>query len=136
MVHGIGREVGKNNMGATAKFTRQELESMRRYDRQCSQFGDYRLDGNEHYLAIKQLEHSGTIRYRPDAKEQIKKMGFTMAALARECGMSAGVISAYVRSGKVAASHVYALLQKTGKSFDYFFEVDHEKKSRNCDNRR
>lgn len=110
-------------MGVTAKFTPKELESMRRYDRKCSQLGDYRLDGDKNYAEIMRLSQTGTIRYRRDAKQQIKKMGYKMASLARECGMSDGVISAYVRSGKVAASHVYELLRNTGKPFEYFFEV-------------
>lgn len=112
-------------MSVTAKFTPQELESMRRYDKKCSQWGDYRLDGDKNYAEIMRLSKTGTIRYRRDARHQIKKMGFSSAALARECGMSPGAITEYIRKGKVAASHAYDLLRKTGKPFDYFFEVDH-----------
>lgn len=110
-------------MPLIAPFTAQELESMRRYDKKCSQWGDYRLDGDENYAEIVRLSQSGIIRYRRDAKQQIKKMGFSSAALARECGMSPGAITEYIRKGKAAASHVYDLLRKTGKPFDYFFEV-------------
>lgn len=109
-------------MPVIAPFTEEELRSMRAYDRRCSRDGDYRMDYNDDYLKLRNIAKSGEISYRSDAAQRIKAMGLNLSELSKLCGMTRGAVSRQMREGQVAATHVWKVLQATGKPFEYFFQ--------------
>lgn len=63
-------------LAVIAPFTEEELESMRAYDRRCSDQGDYRMDFIE-----KCIDDRARIAYRPDAAAKIHAMGMSLACV-------------------------------------------------------
>ena len=74
-------------MPVIAPFTEEELESMRGYDRKCSEKGDYRMDFIE-----KCIDDGARIAYRPDAAAKIRAMGMSLRAFAVQCGMGPSTV--------------------------------------------
>lgn len=105
-----------------APFTEEELRSMRAYDRQCSDQGDYRMDLDPIYQKLYNMTQTGTIRYRADIAQQAKKMGLSLRQLSLLCGLAAATVSRQIRDGYVTATHAWTVLRYTGKPFEYFFQ--------------
>lgn len=109
-------------LAVIAPFTEEELESMRAYDRRCSDQGDYRMDLDPTYQKLYNMTKTGTIRYRADIAQQVKKMGLNLRRLSLLCGLGEATISRQIRSGYVTETHAWTVLRYTGKPFEYFFQ--------------
>ena len=109
-------------LAVIAPFTEEELRSMWAYDRRCSDQGDYRMDLDPTYQKLYNMTKTGTIRYRVDIAQQVKKMGLNLRKLSLLCGLNAAEISRQTRSAYVTATHAWTVLRVAGKPFEYFFQ--------------
>lgn len=104
-------------MPVIAPFTEEELESMRGYDRKCSEKGDDRMDFIE-----KCIDDGARIAYSPDAAAKIRAMGMSLRAFAVQCGMGPSTVARQIKVGSVTVKHAQRVLRYTGKPFEYFFQ--------------